>query len=333
MKYPEPVGPLGQWARDTVAQRSPGAPPAVPEDVDALRDHDLQLTLWSLYGLHLRGYEDVPDSLEWDPALLAFRADLERPFEAAVREVCAPLLPRPDPDRIADQVFELVRSAPSSGMAAFLQRDAEVVHLSTYLRRRSLYHLKESDAQSFLLPRVQGAAKTALAEIQYDEYGAGRPERLHQALFAAALRSMGLDDTWGAYVSDADPLTLASDNVISLFGLHRRLRGAAAGHLAAFEATSSVPCRRILQGVRRLGLPEAVADYYDEHVEADAVHEQVAVRGLCGRLVEQEPDLAADVLLGAAACLVVDRLAGEQLLADWGVTPPGAAGAQRQEAS
>lgn len=333
MRLPVPVGPLGRWVRDAALHGAAGDPPEVPAAVDALRDHDLQLTLWCLYGLHLRGYDDVSDDLEWDPALLAFRARLEEPFEAAVRAACAPLLPRADPGRVVDQVFDLVRDAPSSRLVTFLQRDAEVVHLATYLRRRSLYHLKESDPQSFLLPRLRGGAKTALAEIQYDEYGAGRPERLHQALFAAALRSTGLDDTWGAYVADADPLTLASDNVMSLFALHRRLRGAAAGHLAAFEATSSVPCRRILQGVRRLGLPHAVADYYDEHVEADAAHEQVAVRGVCGRLVADEPGLADDVLLGAAACLVLDRLAGDRMLADWGVVVADADAAARADAS
>jgi hypothetical protein len=89
------------------------------------------------------------------------------------------------------------------------------------------------------------------------------------------------------------------------------------GHLAAFEATSSLPCDRILRGARRLKLPEAVQDYYDEHVEADAVHEQLAIRNICGSLVADEPELADDVLFGAMACLAVDGLAGETLLQRW----------------
>ena len=45
--------------------------------------------------------------------------------------------------------------------------------------------------------------------------------------------------------------------------------------------------------------PGKLVDYYDTHVAADAVHEQVAVRTICGSLVEAEPGLrAADVLGG-----------------------------------
>ena len=153
------------------------------------------------------------------------------------------------------------------------------------MTQRSLYHLKESDPTAFVLPRLDGPAKAALAELLYDEYGGGRPDRLHATLFARALEGCGLDPAYGAYVDLTPGYTLAVNNAMSLFGLHRRLRGAALGHLAAFEATSSLPCRRIASGIRRLGLPDAVWDYFDEHVEADAVHEQVALRNICGTLV------------------------------------------------
>ena len=77
---------------------------------------------------------------------------------------------------------------------------------------------------------------------------------------------------------------------MSLFGLHRRLRGAALGHLAAFEATSSLPSRRMVAGPRAARLPDEMVDYYAEHVEADAVHEQLAVRTICGALLADEPE-------------------------------------------
>ena len=96
---------------------------------------------------------------------------------------------------------------------------------------------------------------------------------------------------------------LAQNNVMSLFGLQRRLRAAALGHLAAFETTSSVPSRRIVQGLERLGLPAEMIGYYEEHVEADAIHEQLAVRTICGSLIEDEPTLVDDVFFGAFTCL------------------------------
>ncbi len=186
-----------------------------------------------------------------------------------------------------------------------------------YLRQRSLQQLKESDPQSFLLPRLEGAAKVALAEIQYDELGAGRPERLHQTLFARTLESAGLDPTYGAYLDEVSAVSLASGNVMSLFGLNRRLRGAGAGHFAAFEATSSVPSRKVAAGLERLGFPPDAAAYFEEHVEADAVHEQVAARDMCGALVAHEPDLRQDVLFGAACVLHLDSLFARELLDRW----------------
>jgi hypothetical protein len=51
-------------------------------------------------------------------------------------------------------------------------------------------------------------------------------------------------------------VTLATNNLISLFCLHRRLRGALLRHLAAYEATSALPNRRYGNGLRRLGYDE-----------------------------------------------------------------------------
>jgi hypothetical protein len=332
MRLPEPCGPLSEGVVETLRSR-PDGPRAVPEpramgDVTyPLTDRDLQLALWVLYELHYRGFDDVADpDAEWDPLLMVSRAALERTFEHAVRELVGET-PRDAPaledlgDTPAEQVSAaLVRMTARSGpseVARFLHRRATRQEFCSYLAERAVYHLRESDPQSFVLPRIGGAAKVALAELQYDEYGGGRPERLHQALFARALASLDMPTDLATYVEQANGATLASVNLMSLFALNRRLRGAAMGHLAAFEATSSLPCERILRGARRLRLPAAVAHYYDEHVEADAVHEQLAIRGICAALVTDEPALVADVVLGATACLAVDGLAGEVLLDRW----------------
>ncbi len=105
---------------------------------------------------------------------------------------------------------------------------------------------------------------------------------------------------------------------MSLFALNRRLRGASAGHFAAFEASSSVPSRKVAAGLDRLGFPAEVAAYFDEHVEADAVHEQVAAHDLCGAMVAEEPELRRDVLFGAACVPHLDNLFARELLSRWG---------------
>ena len=115
------------------------------------------------------------------------------------------------------------------------------------------------------------------------------------------------------------PEVLEMNNVVSMFGMQRRLRGAAMGHLAAFEATSSLPSRRMVQGLERLDFPSAMVRYYSEHVEADAVHEHLAARDICGTLALDEPQLAPEILFGAFTCLDQESRFATAMLTSWGV--------------
>jgi hypothetical protein len=284
----------------------------------AIEDADAQLALWTLYELAYRGFDGVPDELEWDPELLRLRAILESAFESVVRRSTQGLVDSvSDVEDPADQVLAMVDRADGVGLSTFLRREATRDQVLEYLRERSVQQLKESDPQSFVLPRLTGAAKVALAEIQYDEYGAGDPARLHQQLYADALAAAGLDPSYGAYLDDLSAVSLASANLTSLLCLNRRLAGAALGHFAAFEASSSVPSRRVAAAIHRVGLGPTVAAYFDEHVEADAVHEQVAARDMCGAWVADHPDLRDDVLFGAAAALHLDALSAQDLMGRW----------------
>jgi hypothetical protein len=313
MKLPEPRGTLSAVLVDALRD---GA--ATLSSVEHDDHEDLHIGLWMLYELHYRGFDEVDDAREWDPALLAVRARLEAQFEAELRADCRPIVELADEqDPVPNQLVAITAYDAGVSLPNFLRRDASADQYLEFLMQRSLYHLKESDPHAWAIPRLDGPAKVALAELQYDEFGGGRPERLHSRLFAEALEASELDPSYGAYVDRVPGYTLAVNNAMSLFGLHRRLRGAAMGHLAAFEMTSSFPCRRYLQGAQRLELGAAVERYFDEHVEADAVHEHLAARDVCGALVEAEPQLAPDVLLGAAACVHLDAVAAEQMIDAW----------------
>lgn len=336
MRLPTPRGPISDRLVAALAAPSPVDPDVleVPLSGEVL-DEDAQLALWTAYELHYRGFDDLPRDPEWDPGLLAWRGRVEARFEAALRDLVGDAVARArgaaaadggDPAdaraAVAAGIRALVAADEHPSVARHLQRRATRAEVEDFLRERSLYHLKESDPHAFVLARIDGPAKVATAELLYDEYGAGRADGLHARLFAEALAAAGLDPAYGAHVDQVSAQTLASSTTMSLFGLHRRLRGAALGHLAAFEVTSTDPCRRIAQGIERVGLPAAVAAYFHEHVEADAVHEQVALTDICGALVADDPALLDDVLLGAAACLAVDGRAGAALLARWEAVGP-----------
>jgi len=156
-----------------------------------------------------------------------------------------------------------------------------------------------------------------MLEVQFDEYGGGKSERMHSVLFAETMAGLGLEAEYGAYLDRLPAVTLAGVNLLTGFGLHRRRRGAAVGHLAAFEMTSSIPNRRYGNALRRLGYDSEVTNFYDEHVEADAVHENIAAWDLAGGLAADEPEVAADILFGARALLQVEARWASHLLDAW----------------
>ena len=176
-------------------------------------------------------------------------------------------------------------------------------------------------------PPPDGAAKAALVEIQSDEYGGGEAERVHAELFAETMARWGSIATYGAYVDRLPGATLATVNLISLFGLHRRWRGALVGHLAAFEISSRArtaatqrpaPPRlrrrrdRLLRRARRGRLGAR------EH------------RGLRPRRGSRapEPELAGDILFGVRA-LLLSRALRRALLGAWEAGESLAAGERR----
>ena len=314
MQIPSSRGSLTQALFDAWRTGSPDLRSVVAASPSG--DDDAALALWCLYELHHHGFDGVPDEQEWDPQLLGLRRELERDLEQRLRHRWTP---RSRSGAFAEELLDWIEAHDGISLAARVQREADREQVLDLIRMRSLFHLRESDPTAWVVPRLGVRAKAALMELQYDEYGAGDPNRLHHHLFAEGMAAAGLDPSYGAYVDEAPLEVLELNNAMSLFGLHRRLRGAALGHLAAFEATSSGPCRRMMQGLDRLGFPEELIAYYAEHVEADAVHEQLAVRTICGGLLEEEPALEDDIWFGAFTCLDLEDRFGRAMLARWGV--------------
>ena len=311
---PEPRGPLSAAVIGSLRRGPEILPPVADADPYGA---DLQLALYCLYELHYRGFAGVPDELEWDPALLTVRRAAERLFLDALR---ADVEPSADVDAEIEAL--LVEPVDGSGVSYHLRREGQRWQVREYVAHRSLYHLKEADPQAWVIPRLDGPAKAALVTVEHDEYGAGNPDRMHARLFGDMMRALDLDDTYGAYLDAAPAETLAEVNLMSLCGLHRSLRGALIGQFAAVELTSSPGSDRLVRAMRRLELPEAAVEFYAEHVEADAVHEQLVRRGVIAPLLAAEPALAADVVFGIRASgFLADRF-GERVLACWAQDRP-----------
>ena len=291
------------------------APP--PEGAaDVLADDDLQLALYLCYELHYRGLPGVDPGWEWEPSLIGFRGALETRF---LDSLTTELGPGPDiaPQSLGAEVFAMVAEDEGPSVSRFLQSRATVDQFREFVIHRSAYQLKEADPHSWAIPRLSGSAKASLVEVQFDEYGSGDAERVHSELFAKSMRALGLNADYGAYVERLPGVTLATVNLMSLLGLHRRWRGAIVGHLAAFEISSAIPNRRYATGLRRLGFGEDATDFFDEHVEADSVHENIAAYDLAEGLARAEPALTPDIVFGVRSLLHLDERFAAHVLAAW----------------
>lgn len=272
----------------------------------------MQLALCVLYELHYRGFSDVHSDREWDPELIRLRSIFEERFLDYLRQNC----------EYGDDAFEEMEALsiePTSGKGVswHLKDEGSWEQMREYLAHRSLYHLKEADPHSWAIPRIHGQAKASFVSVEFDEYGAGRGERVHQQLWTNLMEAASLDPSYLGYINNAPGETLATVNIMSLFGLHRSLRGATVGHFAATEITSSPGSARLAAALRRLNAPTDCTHFYLEHVEADAVHEQVMRHNVVGELLRFEPELASDVVFGMRALSHLDTISNQQIMSAW----------------
>lgn len=313
---PTPRGPLSNAVIERLKERAPRGRlnriRAWIGDADPF-GIDLQLALYVCYELHYRGFAGVDSGWEWNPGLLHLRTRLEQTFLTALRAAIDPV-----PESAVREMNRLsVEPADGSGPSYFLRDHGTWEQMREYFAHRSLYHLKEGDPHAWAIPRLTGQAKAAFVAVEFDEYGAGRGERVHQQLFTELMTAAGLDPTYLGYIDAVSAEALGTVNLMSLFGLHQRYRGAVVGHFAATEITSSPGSRRMLDGLTRLGAPDPCKAFYREHVTADAVHEQVVRTDVVGGLLRREPHLEADVVFGIRAFEFVESRLADRLMRSW----------------
>src|ERR1700742_3353384 len=317
-QLPAAYGPLSMAVRCSLTELAPRD--QLARIGTSVRDSDpygldLQLALYMCYELHYRGFAGVDPTWEWNPGLLHLRAQMERTFLAGVRRDVGRIEPGLTAEAEMDSLS--MESIEGTGPSYYLRDTGTWEQMREYFVHRSLYHLKEGDPHAWAIPRLHGQAKASFVAVEFDEYGAGHGARLHQQLFADLLTAAGVAPTYLAYLDNVPAESLAVVNLMSLFGLHRQLRGAAVGHFASTEITSPPGSRRLVDALQRLAAPRECIAFYREHVEADAVHEQVVRVDVVGDLVAREPHLDPDVVFGIRAHAAVEDRFADAIMASW----------------
>ncbi len=203
------------------------------------------------------------------------------------------------------------------GPSWFLRQEGTWEQMREMFALRSIYHLKEADPHAWAIPRLSGQAKASFVAVEFDEFGGGRGDRVHQQLFADLMHAADLDTSYLGYLDRAPAAALVPVNLMTMFGLHRASRGATVGHLAATEITSSPGSRRLAEALQRLDAPQECAAFLPRarrgrrRPRAGPAHRRG--RGPPRTGTRDRPD----ILLGMRAFgLVEDRLA-EHMMESW----------------
>jgi hypothetical protein len=311
---PEPRGPVSAFVLEHLVRPAHDLPVWPAPDDDPLEGDDTHLTLYLLYELSYRGVEGVDEAWEWHPDLLRLRGQLEHRFTTSLRDLVGEL---PEVDDVTAFLQELTTPGDGPSIAAWVEAQGTLEHLREQAVHRTAWQLKEADPHSWAIPRLAGRPKAALIEIQADEYGEGVEGDIHAELYALTMERLGLSSRPNHYLDLLPGITLATVNLVSMFGLHRRWLGALVGHLAVFEMSSVTTMSRYATALRRLDFDPWTILFYDTHVVADAHHQTVAATDLAGGLVEQEPRRAPDVAFGALTLAALEARLTERVLGAW----------------
>lgn len=296
---PPARGPLSLAVIELLTERAPRthfAPVEAP-----LRDSDpygidMQLALHICYELHYRGFAGVDPGWEWNPALLSLRAQFENEFLSAISHSVGVI----EPDSGVTAELTRLTALARTGPIEYLRSEGTWRQMQEYFIHRSLYRLRESDPQTWVVPRHCGCR-----------------ESVRQQSFAILMAKAGLDATYLAYLDRLPAQSLAVGNLMTLLGLHRAQRGAAAGFFAAAEASFAQTSRILLDAMRHVNAPAACTEFYRDYIENDAPREHSETHAAVSALALREPHLDHDVIFGIRAQQVLETMRAEHLVSSW----------------
>ena len=188
---------------------------------DPLADEDLQLALYAAYELH---YAACRRRRALGVGALADRAPgpLEAAFEEAIRR--SGLGRRTGgPERSDVELRAIAAADDGPPLSRYMDPARTREQMLEFLVHRSAYQLKEADPHSWAIPRLSagqgGAGRGPGRRVRR------RASRAHaRSAVRHTMEAMGLDRSYGAYLDHLPAITLATVNLMSLFGLHRRNR-------------------------------------------------------------------------------------------------------------
>ncbi len=261
---------------------------------------DRFLSLQAVYDLHLAPLGEVGDRARFqhDPVVTGLKQSLEILWleELSADDTDLSEHDLMTPEGVRDALRDLASRDRLPAAYDWLAREASWEQLVQFLALEGGPDGGFDDLVALCQIGLTGSAKLELAQNYWDEMGNGDPAAVHTVLHQDLARAADLP----AIPRTELPVEALERGALNgLLATNRWLQPELIGALGMTELQAGPRCRRVLQGLERLGAPAAMIPFYDEHARVDPKHGADWVTKAVMPLVAEHPSWGPRVLRGA----------------------------------
>jgi hypothetical protein len=271
---------------------------------DALDLRDEVLALLAVHDLHLAPIEQLGDRARWQhhPAVAALKLRLEERYIERVapnHEVGA----APSTVEAVAAVRALAAGDQVPAVYHWVAEDAGAAELIDFLALEGGPDGGFDDLVAACQVGIEGLPKVELARNYWDEMGRGDPAAVHTELHRRLVRATGMRSV----PRSEQPLEALERSLLgSLLATTRHLQPEMVGALGLLEMQAGHRCRKVVQGLRRVGASDDALAFYAEHAAGDPRHGKDWLDHVITPLAA-DPRWAAGILRGAKWRAEVNR--------------------------
>ncbi|HET9770430.1 MAG TPA: iron-containing redox enzyme family protein [Acidimicrobiia bacterium] len=253
------------------------------EPVDA---HDAAVSLLAVHDLHVAPLEQLDGRVRWQhhPAVAALKCRLEEQFlDRLDRRDRAHAWALPGRAPAALRALAVLDQVPA--VYRYVAEDAGPGELLEFLTLEGGPDGGFDDLVAACQIGLGGEPKLEMARNYWDEMGNGELTAIHTELHRRLSRALGIT----AVPRSEQPLEALERSVLgSLLATNRGLQPEMVGALGLIELQAGPRCRKVLEGLRRIGAPDDALPFYEVHAAVDPKHGKDWVDNVVAPLADLE---------------------------------------------
>ena len=236
---------------------------------DALDVHDEAVTLLAIHDLHLAPIDHLGERsrCQHHPAVAAMKVVLEQRYVERLGDSAG------DAPETAAETAAAVRALVGMDLVPAVYRwvaeEAAAEELVDFLALEGGPDGGFDDLVAACQIGIGGEAKLELARNYWDEMGRGEAADVHAELHRHLTRATGMRPV----PRSEQPIEALERSLLrSLLATNRHLQPEMVGALGAVEIQAGPRCRKVVDGLRRIGASDDALAFYVEHAAADPRH-------------------------------------------------------------